>query len=214
VLIAVAFTRLYKSNYRIAFVFLVISSFFPFLFLAITDLISLTNRSTVTRYLVGCFPTIYIAVAYFFSDRFSRTSKLWRGIFALVIIGALLSNDKNARSESSWAIPPSSWNGEIARKINTVPAATLISDRGDNWTNLGDILSINYRIDPDVRYYLTSYPPDIEKLERALQNASGDVFLFRPSTPLLKAFQQLQIPVENIYPAGELWKVTRRSQSP
>lgn len=208
-LIVFAFYTVYKTSDRMNFWFLSIAAFVPFLILASLDLVFLTQRSLVTRYLVTCFPAIYITIAYLFANKLSRGKTRWKLIFALGITASLLSNYQNALSLTSWTKVPSYHNGEIVKKINAAPRAIVMSDRGDDWTNLGDSLSINYFVRPDVRYFFTGTPPDLERARAVIQDPGASIFLFRPSRALVSAFRKLNIPIEKIYPDGRLWKVIR-----
>jgi uncharacterized membrane protein len=205
----IAFFTLYRKADRITFWFLLISSVGPFLLLAIPDIILQTSRSTVTRYLIAGFPTLYLAVAFLFSEKLFRGRNLWKVILALWMTANLISNYYNARSDTTWAKPPSFWNGSIARNINTDAPALVISDRGDSWTNLGDLLAINYHLRRDVRYFLTANPPDVEKLRKVVNESEKTIFLFRPSSELLSAFLELDIALDRFPPDYQLWKVVR-----
>lgn len=124
-----------------------------------------------------------------------------------MLTSSLLSNSINAKSETTWAKPPSTWNGETARKISAFPNTILISDRGHSWTNFGDLFSLNYLVNPDIRYFLTSTPPDVEKLRQVLKTPQKNILIFRPSRELLSAFDRLKIPLKLFFLQGELWKI-------
>lgn len=206
-LIVYAFYRVYQQSSQIVFSFLITSTLVPFLGLVIPDLILTTTRSTVTRYLIAAFPTIYITVAFFLSQLLTQGKIFGKILLTFLLTASIISNFNNALSETSWAKVPSYWNGEVARKINAVPNAIIISDQGDDWTNLGDLLSLNYRLNSDVQYFLTSYPPDTDKLKEALQISNANFFLFRPSPQLLLALDQFDIRLDFFYPNGQLWRI-------
>lgn len=201
-----AFERVYRYNNPIAFTFLITSTLVPFLALVIPDLILTTTRSTVTRYLIATFPTIYITVAFFLSQLLNQDKIFGKIILTFLLTASIISNFNNALSETSWAKVPSYWNGEVARKINAVPKAIVISDEGNDWTNLGDLLSLNYRLNADVQYFLTTTNPDTDKLKEVLEIPRVNLFLFRPSNRLLLALDQFDIRLDYFYPQGQLWR--------
>jgi uncharacterized membrane protein len=204
ILIIYAFERVYRYNNPIVFTFLITSTLVPFLALVIPDLILTTTRSTVTRYLIASFPTIYITVAFFLSQLLNQGKFLGKIILTFLLTASIISNFNNALSETSWAKVPSYWNGEVARKINAVPNAIIISDEGNDWTNLGDLLSLNYRLNADVQYFLTTTNPDTDKLKEVLEIPQANLFLFRPSNRLLVAIDQFDIRLDYFYPQGQL----------
>jgi uncharacterized membrane protein len=208
-LIIYAFYRVYRYNNPLVFTFLLTSTLVPFITLAIPDLIFTTTRSTVTRYLIAAFPTIYITVAYLLSELLAQSKNLGKIILIFLLTASIISNFNNALSETSWAKVPSYWNGETVRKINAVPKAIIISDQGNDWTNLGDLFSLNYLLRPEVRYFLTSYPPDTDKLKEILEIPNVNLFLFRPSNQLLLALDQFDIRLDYFYLQGQLWRVRK-----
>lgn len=209
ILIIYAFERVYRYNNPIVFTFLITSTLVPFLALVIPDLILTTTRSTVTRYLIASFPTIYITVAFFLSQLLNQGKFSGKIILTFLLTASIISNFNNALSETSWAKVPSYWNGEVARKINAVPNAIIISDEGNDWTNLGDLLSLNYRLNADVQYFLTTTNPDTDKLKEVLEIPQANLFLFRPSNRLLVAIDQFDIRLDYFYPQGQLSRVKK-----
>lgn len=208
-LIIYAFYRVYQQNNPIAFTFLITSTLVPFLSLVIPDLIFITTRSTVTRYLIAAFPTIYITVAFLLSQLLIQGKILGKILLTFLLIASILSNYNNALSETTWAKVPSYWNGEVIKKINALSKAIVISDRGNDWTNLGDLLSLNYHLNSDVQYFLTSYPPDPDKLKEVLRTPNANFFLFRPSNQLLLVLDQFDIRLDFFYPNGQLWRIKK-----
>ncbi|MFM7714543.1 MAG: hypothetical protein ACKO7A_18125, partial [Microcystis sp.] len=103
ILIIYAFYRVYRYNHPIAFTFLITSTLVPFLALVIPDLIFITTRSTVTRYLIATFPTIYITVAFFLSQLLSQGKILGKIILTFLLTASIISNFNNALSETTWA---------------------------------------------------------------------------------------------------------------
>jgi uncharacterized membrane protein len=202
-----AFYLVYRHNQPIIFTFLITATLVPFLSLVIPDLIFTTTRSTVTRYLIAAFPTIYITVAYLLSYLLTEGKNIGKIILTFLLTASIVSNYTNTLSETSWAKVPSYWNGETARKINGVPNAVIISDRGNDWTNLGDLLSLNYFLRPEVRYFLPSTPLDIDKLKEILATPNANFLLFRPSNDLLLALDQFDIRLNYFYTNGQLWRV-------
>jgi hypothetical protein len=148
-------------------------------------------------------------VAFLLSQLLIQGKILGKIFLTFLLIASIASNYNNALSETTWAKVPSYWNGEVIKKINAVPNAIIISDRGDDWTNLGDLLSLNHHLNSDVQYFLVTIPPDTDKLKAILQTPNANFFLFRPSHQLLLALDQFDIRLDFFYPYGQLWRIKK-----
>ena len=82
----------------------------------------------------------------------------------------------------------------------------VISDRGNDFTNMGDLLSLSYLLDKDVRLMLLSQSPDMELLTKY-----SAPLVFRPSEKLRSAFKRNQRRLEPILAYAKLFRVRRVS---
>lgn len=103
------------------------------------------------------------------------------------------------------------FNAEVAQKINqeaianrSIKDTIVISDRGKDFTNMGDLLSLSYLLDKNVRLMLISQSPDIEML-----NKYSAPLVFRPSEKLRSAFKRNQRRLEPILEYARLFRVRR-----
>ncbi len=209
ILIILAVYTICKKTQWQTKLFIVTSIVIPFLLLVIPDLLMTSHRSAVTRYLISCFPAIQLAVAYFLTTKLLEGSKVGKLLFSLVLTTSVISNTINAFSDTSWSKIPSQYNAEIARTINTSYSPLLISDRGDSYTNLGDLLSLSYFLEKDTKLLLLSYPPQIDKLSPFLALSDTDIYIFRPTQKLVLALEKLQLKdnIKTISKDGSLWKI-------
>jgi hypothetical protein len=105
------------------------------------------------------------------------------------------------------------FNAEVAKIINkeaianrSIKDTIVISDRGNDFTNMGDLLSLSYLLDKDVRLMLLSQSPEIEML-----NQYSAPLVFRPSEKLRSALKQNQRRLEAILDYARLFRARRAS---
>jgi uncharacterized membrane protein len=203
-----------RQTKRAAWLFILTAIFVPFLLLALPDLLSGGKRSAVTRYLLPSFPGVQLAVGYLMAQLLVKGKQFWRIIFAAIMSVTIYSCTLNALADTSWSKDLSFHNWEVARAINASSSPLLISDRGDDWTNLGDLLSLSYILAPDVRVALFSYPTKLEKVREILATNKSEVFVFRPSTELFSATEKSGGQLVSVSEQGRLWKLRSKSFLP
>lgn len=203
-LIAAAIYTVCRRTSQTTWLFILTSIFVPFLILALPDLILGGKRSAVTRYLIPCFPAVQLAVAYFLATKIPNGRQIWRIALALLLTGSIASCTVSALSDTWWSNIPSYFNAEVARRINANPSPLLVSDAGNDSTNLGDLISLSYLLHNDVQLLLLSLPADLKVLPN-----NSHPFVFRPSEPLRKALQQEQGQLKRVFPSGQLWQLQR-----
>jgi uncharacterized membrane protein len=204
ILVIAAFYQVYRRASRSASLFVFTSAGVPFLLLAIPDLIVGGKRSAVSRYLISCYPAIQLAVAYFLSNKLATGKRLWQGVLAFCLAGSILSAIVSARAETWWSKDLSYLNGEVIQAINAEAATRpiLISDVGDDYTNTGDLISLSYGLDPSLRLFLVSHPPQWESI--ATEPA---LMVFRPSKAMEVAIDQQGWQLVPILEDAKLWRV-------
>ncbi|NES78841.1 MULTISPECIES: glycosyltransferase family 39 protein [Okeania] len=183
--------------------FILTSIFIPFIILVIPDLVQGGKRSAITRYLIPCFPAIYLSVAYLLGKYLSQ--KYWRVVLGILLTASITSCTVSAISDTWWHNAPSYFNGEVAKKINASDSPILLSDLGVNYTNRGDLISLSYILDDDVRLLLLNNSPNFEIVEN-----ESEIFVFRPSERLREALKAKQWEFESVV-NEELWKVKNSS---
>ena len=212
-LIAAALYKICRRTSSSTWLFILTSIFVPFLILALPDLILGGKRSAVSRYLISCFPGVQLAVAYLLATNVKTQQRFWQVVLALVFTASVASCTVSAVSDTWWSKDLSYFNAEVARNINkeaianrSIKDTIVISDRGNDFTNMGDLLSLSYLLDKDVRLMLLSQSPDIEML-----NKYSTPLVFRPSEKLRSALKQNQRRLEPILEYARLFRVRRAS---
>ena len=213
VLIIAAIYQLFQRANRSTWLFVSTSIFVPFLILALPDLIIGGKRSAVSRYLISCFPGVQLAVAYLLANSVTAGRRFWQFIMAAVFTASIVSCVVSSFSDTWWSKDLSYFNAEVARKINqeaianrSIKDTIVISDRGNDFTNMGDLLSLSYLLDKDVRLILLSQSPDIEML-----NKYSAPLVFRHSEKLRSALKRNQRRLEPVLEYAKLFRVRRSS---
>ncbi|MEG4120174.1 glycosyltransferase family 39 protein [Microcoleus sp. N9_B4] len=212
-LIAAALYKICRWSSTSTWLFILTSIFVPFLILALPDLILGGKRSAVSRYLISCFPGVQLAVAYLLACYLKTQQRFWQVILALVFTASIASCTVSAFSDTWWSKDLSYFNAEVAKIINkeaianrSIKDTIVISDRGNDFTNMGDLLSLSYLLDKDVRLILMSQSPEIEML-----NKYSAPLVFRPSEKLRSALKQNQRRLEPILEYARLFRARRAS---
>jgi uncharacterized membrane protein len=212
-LMTIAIYQICRRTSTVNWLFIVTSIFVPFLMLALPDLIIGGKRSAVSRYLISCFPGVQLAVAYFLASNVINRQRFGRFALATVFTACIASCTVSAFSDTWWSKDLSYFNARVARTINqeaianrSIEDTILISDRGNDFTNMGDLLSLSYLLDKDVRLMLLTQSPDNEMLKKY-----PAALVFRPSEKLRSALKQNQRRLEPILEYAKLFRVRRTS---
>ncbi len=190
----------------------------PFLLLALPDFILGGKRSAVSRYLISCYPSIQLAVAYWFTTKLSTapgkvnrgarspssqqqpSHRLlmpfvkqwgWSGVFALLVVGSLASLTTSALAFTWWNKDLSYSNEQTSHLIRAANAPAIVSDIGDDFTNTGDLISLSYKLDRNTPLLLSQKGSNwvqTETFRRKIQNHT--VFIFRPTNQLREALEK------------------------
>jgi uncharacterized membrane protein len=178
----------------------------PFLLLALPDLIVGGKRSAVSRYLISCYPGIQLAVAYLLAMGLTTGKAFWRGAVAIVLIASVVSCGTSALAESWWNKDLSYDNATVANLVNAEVGKNpiLVSDIGDDFTNTGDLISLSFRLQDNVRLFLMSRPPNFDAIA-----PEPEVLLFRPSTAMREAIAQKGWRLQVVSAPGRLWRLIR-----
>lgn len=217
-LLTAGISLLYKNHRHPAFFHLITFITFPFLALIIPDLILGGNRSTVYRYLIPIYLGIQVTIASLLTDWIHHPRlKNWQqnlGRFVLVMILSMgiVSCVINSQNQVPWSKDraQNKYDPQIAQIINNSPAALVISDGG-----LGDILSLSYLLNPQVKYQLIT-PAQVDQLEHL--DSFSAIFLLDPSPELQSQLDLVSgvpefVPVEQV-PVPRLWQFLSSSPAP
>jgi uncharacterized membrane protein len=187
-LILAALYFVYRRTSVSTWLFIFTSILIPFLILALPDLLSGGRRSTVSRYLIPCYPGVQLAVAYFLGLKLATGKSLWRWVLSISLIASIISCGMSAAAESWWHQVPSYQNPEVLHLLNREAGRTspvLLADTGDDFTNTGDLISLSYGLSPDVRLFLVNATPDLKPIAN-----ESEIYVFRPSKTLKAAIAQ------------------------
>ncbi|WP_421659483.1 glycosyltransferase family 39 protein [Leptothermofonsia sp. ETS-13] len=238
VLIGVSLYALCRYCDRSVWLLILTSILVPFLLLAVPDLLMESKRSTVSRYLISCYPGIQLAVAYFLTlnlatsqpglnaARKSRRNRLhllsglissdyplkpWirQGFFALLVTGSLASLTVSALSDGWWHIVPSNFNADTARRISAASSPIVISDFGYDYTNLGDLISLSYSLNKDMPLLLIQVPTWAKTEDFREQIQGKTAIAFRPSEKLRTTLEQTHGPLLQLSPTENLWQLSQ-----
>ncbi|MGL5134848.1 MAG: glycosyltransferase family 39 protein [Planktothrix sp.] len=211
-IIGAALYQISQQTNRQTRLFIWTSILVPFLILALPDVLLGGGRSGVTRFLIPCFPAVQLAVAYLFSTHI-RSNKnslidgeiVWRSLLAIVFTFSLISISMSANSQSWWHQVPSYENPQIAQELNQNKSATVIVDRGINYRNLGNIISLSYELNPDIKLLMVNSEPNL-----LLLPIGPKVFVLNPSEELRQTIKnenyQLE-KVEKVDQKSRLWEL-------
>ncbi|WP_019498073.1 glycosyltransferase family 39 protein [Pseudanabaena sp. PCC 6802] len=218
-----------RQTQRQTWLFVVTSIFVPFLMLVLPDLLLGGRRSSVSRYLISCYPGVQLAVAYLIGSNLERSplNNVWNNIqtkietygktysqffWRLVLVSlfacSIASCTVSAMAETWWSNIPSYFNAETARLVNQRAKPLLIVDEGDDGTMLGDLISLSYLLSDRVSLELLS--------KTGIPNLSpsySDWLAFRPSARLRAHFRAQGKELEVISGAANLWKVPQKPVS-
>ncbi len=181
----------------------------PFLILALPDVLLGGSRSTITRFLIPCFPGLILAVGYGFSSHI-RSGKIsimdgelvWRSLLAILFTVSIISTGISTASPVGWNHYPSHKNAEIAQILNRNPSSVLMLDQGADYTNLGNILALSHHLNSQVRLFLVNSQPNLLILP-----IGPKIFVWNPSDQLRKTIESQKHQLKLIDSEARLWQL-------
>jgi hypothetical protein len=108
----------------------------------------------------------------------------------------------SANSQSWWHQIPSSENPQIVQRLNKNKSATLIVDRGSDYTNLGNIISLSYELNPDIKLMMVNSEPNL-----LLLPIGPKVFVLNPSEELRQIIKNENYQLEKVDQQSQLWEL-------
>ena len=209
ILIVVALFQISQETNRKTRLFIWTSILVPFFMLALPDVLLGGGRSGVTRFLISCFPGVQLSIAYLFSTHIKNNKNslidgeiFWRSLLAIVFTFSLISISMSANAQSWWHQIPSSENPQIVQQLNKNKSATLIVDRGSDYTNLGNIISLSYELNPDIKLFMVNAEPNL-----LLLPIGPRVFILNPSQKLRQRIESQNYQLEKVDQQSQLWEL-------
>ncbi len=217
-LIGVALHRTWRQTPRSTSLFIFITLLVPFLLLALPDLVLGGKRSAISRYLIPCFPAVQLAVAYWLSglsrsatDRIfqlKRKQRLRQGALALIVVASLISLGLSANADTWWNRNPSHTNPQVARLIRAEHNPIVISDQGQGFTNMGELISLSYLLPPDTPLLLLGDRPNLTPELSSLRQSTP--LVFQPSGRLFQELARQPFSLEPLMPEAILFRLKPR----
>ena len=188
--------------------FIVTAGLGPFLLLVGPDLLLGGHRSTITRYVLGAFPGVQLAMAYGLGRLAAQRARLAAWVWVAILAASLTSGWLSARADTWWVKGVSTENGRIASYLNGATAPLVVTDRGDSFLNKGNLLSLGYRLTPGVTLLPVSWPPEPDLFTTPLTAHQGELLAYRPSKNLLQGLVEAGFEPRQSDVAG-VWKLAQ-----
>ncbi|VXD21914.1 conserved membrane hypothetical protein [Planktothrix serta PCC 8927] len=208
-LILAALFQISQQTNRPTRLFIWTSILVPLLILALPDVLLGGGRSGVTRFLIPAFPALQLALAYLFSTHI-QSNKIslmdgeifWRGLLATVFTLSIISISISANSLTWWHQVPSHEIPQMARYFNQNPSSTLIVDQGSDYTNLGNIISLSYELNPKIKLFMVNSEPNL-----LLLPIGPKIFALNPSQELRQRIKTDHYQLEPVNQQTQLWEL-------
>lgn len=140
------------------------------------------SGSVNIRYFIPCYLGIELAVAHLLASKIisakSSQRKLWQGLMVLLISAGVASCAYASPSHTSFSKVAGSYNPQMAGIINQSTHPLVISDTAI-LGNDGDLISLSYSLNPNVRLRLVDNPTVLQ-----IPDTFSNVFLYNPSKAL------------------------------
>ncbi|MGL4375348.1 MAG: glycosyltransferase family 39 protein, partial [Microcoleaceae cyanobacterium] len=185
VLIGYSLYFIVRNTSKKSWLFIVLLIGFGGLDFLLVDFIFGGIRSLVPRYLIPYYLGIHLAVTQMIYQKIispiSLQKKLGLGILVMLISSSLISSSVISQQECSSSRQFSCDNIEISRIINKYSEPLIISDDISIPTNLGQLFSLSYKLNPQVRLLLVNSPSQLKQTHLVFP----DIFLYNVS-PILR----------------------------
>jgi len=230
-----AFYTLYRRDDRASF-FVLVATGVPLLALALPEAMLGSPRSTINRYWLLCYPGVQLAIAYFLATRLApkphyRSSRpspaassrfslrltpyalaqlnrwFWRIVLLALFAASLASCTLSAASNTWWHEGRSYFNATVADRVNAKLNPLLVSDAGEASTNLSDLISLSYRLNPNVRLLLLNNADWVATRSFTAQTEGSTIVAFHPSQPLKEALERSRGTLQPLLPEANVWQV-------
>ncbi len=186
--------------------------------LLLPDIIFGGQRTSIGRYLIPCYLSIQLAVAYLFAskiaDRSRITRQFWKLVMLIVIASGVTSGVLISHSQTAWTKYTDYYNDRIAAIVNQAPSPLLIGDITLNTTQ-SRLMSLSYLLKPEAR--IQGFLP--ENLHQFDGRGFSDIFLLtvrreEPLPAILMQHENYHVELLHLWDMSykrrkiRLWKVT------
>lgn len=151
--------------------------------LIIPDIISGGQRSLAARFLIPCYLSIHLAVAYLIANKISSRymvawqQKFWQIVMIALIAGGIFSAATIAQSATPWTKLKNHNDNKLARTINqTESPLVVVSNYQSKYdSNASFLFGFSHMLDPKVQLQLVS-----DRTIPQIPSGFSDVFLYDP----------------------------------
>ncbi len=213
ILVGYAIYFLCRTAPQWASLFILISLGVTAIAIILPDLIVGGIRSTKSRYLIPCYLSIQVAVAYLLASRLSfkslnsRRQQIWAAIAIAIFSCSVLSCAISSQAQTWWTKESGSFNLSIARIVNQATRPLTISHFSSY--GLNQALPLSYLLEPKTRF-LFIFKDKIP----AIPTEFDWVFISNPPDELFKYFKNkgtYKIEVVNTQSGDEvLYKLVKK----
>jgi uncharacterized membrane protein len=134
------------------------------LVLAILDFLTNGQRTLQARFLIPCYLSIQVAVAYLFATKFTSPyfpklqKKIWLWLAIAILIGGIFSSTEMTYSETAWNKGNNQNDPEVARIVNQATAPLLVVSNYESLYNCNAtyLFSFSHLLKPKVKLLLVN----------------------------------------------------------
>ncbi|AFZ26258.1 putative membrane protein [Cylindrospermum stagnale PCC 7417] len=179
ILVGYAIYFLCRTTNTRVWLFIVTLIVVPAFPLMLPDLFLGGTRSLSARYLIPSYLGMQLAVAYLLATQLYNGSSsrriIWQMILALIIICGLVSYRVSCQADTWWNKAISYNHPQVAKIVNRAARPIVVSNAFG--TNYGNIFSLSYLVEPNVRFQLMKG----QNIPKIPDFFTTDVFLFNPA---------------------------------
>jgi uncharacterized membrane protein len=171
--------------------------------LAVPDLVTGGQRSTIGRYAIACHLGVQLTLAYCLGHHLKsaipfNSQRVWRFILTATLTLSLISSIVMHKASTWWNKYSSYYNPEVADQINQSDRAIVLS----SVPRIIRPTSLSHHLKPETKFIFFD-----EEISIAFPEEATDVYVFRPLANLLEGLESNNYSVTVLHEKGKLWKV-------
>lgn len=166
--------------------------------LAIPDLVTGGQRSTISRYAIACHIGVQLTLAYCLGVQIRSGVRGWRLILVATLTVSLISTLIMHNSSTWWNKYSSYYNQEVATIINQSDKPLVLG----NVSRIIRTTSLSHHLKPETKFMFFDNQTSIN-----IPSNYSDVYVFRPLANLVKGLESQNYQVTPIHQKGKLWQV-------
>jgi len=163
--------------------------------LAVPDLVTGGQRSTISRYAIACHFGVQLTLAYCLG---SRSGKGWRLMLVATLTISLISTLMMHQASTWWNKYSSYYNQEVAAIINQSETPLVLG----NVSRIIRTTSLSHHLKPETKFMFFDDQSSIN-----IPNNNRDIYVFRPLAKLVEGLESQNYQVTPIHQKGKLWQV-------